>query len=108
MLVTPLNLLLILEIHSNTLDSKNLNLRSYEEFRNSLNEILSLLEISPNEILIELQKLLINLGLEFSMEKVGASSKSARRIIAKEVNLERLKNNPISLSEKNIEDIFNL
>ena len=95
-------------MEADTLDSKNLNVRSYEEFRNSLNEILSLLKISPNEILIELQKLLINLGLEFSMEKLGVSSKSARRIIAKEVNLERLKNNPISLSEKNIEDIFNL
>ena len=42
------------------------------------------------------------------MEQVGASSKSARRIIANEANLERLKNNPITLSEKNIEDIFNL
>jgi len=98
----------IFEIHLKTLDSKNLNLKSYEEFRNSLKEILSLLGISPNKILIELQKLLINLGLEFSMEKVGASSKSDRRKIAKEVNLERLKNNPIFFSEKNVEEIFNL
>jgi len=98
----------IFEIHLKTLDSKNLNIRSYDEFRDSLTEILSLLEISPNKILIELQKLLINLGLEFSMEKVGAASKSARREIAKEVNLERLKNNPICFSEKNIEEIFNL
>ena len=34
------------------------------------------------------------------MEKVGASSKSDRIIIAKEVNLERLKNNPISFLKK--------
>ena len=98
----------IFEIHFKTLDSKNLNLKSYEEFRNSLKEILSLLGISPNKILIELQKLLINLGLEFSMEKVGASSKSDRLKISQEVNLERLKNNPISLSEKDVEEIFNL
>ena len=69
---------------------------------------MSLLGIKENRVLIELKKLLDNVGLEFSMEKLGASSKSARREIAEEVNLERLKNNPVSLSEKDIQEIFNL
>ena len=61
-----------------------------------------------NRLLIELHKLLGNLGLEFSMEKLGAASKSARREIANDVNLERLRNNPVSLSKTDIEEIFNL
>ena len=58
--------------------------------------------------LVELQAFLKNLGLEVSMEKLGASSKEARREIAQGVNLERLKNNPVSFSEEDIHDIFNL
>ncbi len=98
----------IFEIHLNTFDINKLNLKSYEGFRDSLTEILSLLDIKEDRLLIELNKLLVNLGLEFSMEKLGLSSKSARREIANDVNLERLKNNPVSLSEKDIQEIFNL
>ncbi len=98
----------IFEIHLNTFDINKLNLKSYEEFRKILGEILSLLGIKENRLLIELQKLLGDLGLEFSMEKLGASSKSARREIANDVNLERLRNNPVSLSKTDIEAIFNL
>lgn len=98
----------IFEIHNNTKDENNLNLNSYQTFRNSISEIITLLGIKENRVLIELKKLLDNVGLEFSMEKLGVSSKSARREIAEEVNLERLKNNPVSLSEKDIQEIFNL
>jgi len=98
----------IFEIHLNTYDTKKLNLGSYEDFREILNEILSLLGINENIILLELQEFLKNLDLEFSMEKLGASTKGARREIAEGVNLERLKNNPVSFSEEDINDIFNL
>ena len=98
----------IFEIHLNTYDTKKLNLGSCEEFREILNEILSLLGINKNIILIELQKFLKNLDLEFSMENLGASTKAARREIAEGVNLERLKNNPVTFSEEDIHNIFNL
>ena len=98
----------IFEIHLNTFEINKLNLKNYEEFRIILIEILNLLGIQENRLLIELQKLIRNVGLEASMEKLGISSKSARREIANDVNLERLKNNPVSLTEKDIQEIFNL
>ena len=98
----------IFEIHLNTFEINKLNLKNYEEFRIILIEILNLLGIQENRLLIELQKFISNVGLESSMEKLGISSKSARREIAKDVNLERLKNNPVSFTEKDIQEIFNL
>ena len=98
----------IFEIHLKTFEKNKLNLKNYEEFRTILFEILNLLGIQENRLLIELHKLISNVGLEFSMEKLGISSKSARREIAKDVNLERLKNNPVTLTEKDIQEIFNL
>ena len=50
----------------------------------------------------------MGLGLECRMEKLGLNTKSARERVAKKVNLERLKNNPVNLSEENICEIFNL
>ena len=44
----------------------------------------------------------------YLLSSVGLNTKSSRKKIAKKVNLERLKNNPVILTEKNICEIFNL
>ncbi len=98
----------IFEIHCNTVDEEQLNFSNYEEFRNSLSEILCLLSLDEKNLLTELQQFLNVLGLEYSMEKMGAAEKLDRKEISQKVNLERLKNNPVCLSDKNIKDIFNL
>ena len=42
------------------------------------------------------------------MEKLGANTKYERNEIANNVNIERLKNNPVVLSQRDINQIFNL
>ena len=42
------------------------------------------------------------------MEKLGLNTISSREEIAKKVNLERLKNNPVVLTKENISQIFNI
>ena len=40
------------------------------------------------------------------MEKLGLNTRTARKEIVKKVNLERLKNNPVILTDENICEIF--
>ena len=62
--------------------------------------------IKQIDISNQLKEFVLGLGLECSMEKLGLNSPSAREQIARKVNLERLKNNPVILTEKNICEIF--
>ena len=61
-----------------------------------------------DDLWLNLKKFVVDLGLEPSMEKLGISTREKRQEIAKKVNLERLKNNPVLLSERDICDVFNL
>jgi hypothetical protein len=42
------------------------------------------------------------------MEKIGLETKAKREEIVKKVNFERLKNNPVVLTNENLCEIFNL
>ena len=98
----------IFEVHKNALDLGNQNIINYEELKNSIIEIINLLGINQIDISNELKEFVMGLGLECRMEKLGLNTKIARERVAKKVNLERLKNNPVNLSEENICEIFNL
>ena len=63
---------------------------------------------NPDFISNRLKKFVIDLGLECNMEKLGLNTISSREEIAKKVNLERLKNNPVVLTKENISQIFNI
>ena len=96
----------IFEIHKNALDRCTENIINFKELQNAIKEILDLLGINQIDISNQLKEFVIGLGLECRMEKLGLYSPSAREQIARKVNLERLKNNPVILTEENICDIF--
>ena len=98
----------IFEIHFNAVKKDNLKVKNYDQFHYLMNEIIDLLGISKNNLVNNLNKFVLDLGVESSMEKLGAKMQIDRYEIAKKVNLERLKNNPVSLSKQNIDEIFNL
>ena len=98
----------IFGIHINAVKADNLNFQNYDQFNYLMHEIIDLLGISKNECTKKLKEFVLELGLENSMEKLGANTKLERNKIAKNVNKERLKNNPIILSNSNINEIFNL
>ncbi len=98
----------IFKIHSNTLEGDNLNVASFSQFNKSVKEIIRILNLGETDLVTKLQNYINELGLEYCMEKLGATSKLDREKIAKDVNLERLRNNPVCLSEENIRVIFNL
>ena len=96
----------IFEIHKNALDQGTENIINFKELQNSIKEILNLLEINQNNISNDLKEFVLSLGLECRMEKLGLNTPSAREQISRKVNLERLKNNPVILTEENICEIF--
>ena len=96
----------IFEIHKNALERGTGNIINFKELQNSIKEILNLLEIKQIDISNELKEFVLGLGLECRMDKLGLNTPIAREQIARKVNLERLKNNPVILTEENICDIF--
>ncbi len=98
----------IFEVHTNALDCDTQNIFNYREFKISIEEIINLLGINHIDIANRLKKFVMDLGLECSMEKLGLTTISSREEIAKKVNLERLKNNPVVLTKENICQIFNI
>ena len=97
----------IFEVHKNAIDSGTQNIINFKKLEVSIKEIINLLGINQIDISNELKKYVLRLGLECRMEKLGLNTKSSREQIARKVNLERLKNNPVILTEKNICEIFN-
>ena len=97
----------IFEVHKNAIDSMTQNIINFKKLEESIKEIINLLGINQIDISNELKKYVLSLGVECRMEKLGLNTKSSREQIARKVNLERLKNNPVILTEKNICEIFN-
>ncbi len=98
----------IFGIHFNALKTDSLIIKNYDEFNYLINEIIDLLGISKTNLVGTLEDFVLNLGIECSMEKLCARTKYDRNEIAKNVNNERLKNNPVSFSQLHINEIFNL
>ena len=92
----------------NVWKTDKLNVKDFERLNNSMNEIIHLLGISKINLEKSLEKFVLDLGLECSMEKLGVNTNFEKNEIIKNVNYERLKNNPINFSKSNIKYIFNL
>ena len=98
----------IFEVHKNALDCDKHNIFNYRELQISIEEIINLLGINQIDISNRLKNFVLDLGLECRMEKLGLTTISSRKEIAKKVNLERLKNNPVVLNKEKISQIFNI
>jgi alcohol dehydrogenase class IV len=99
----------IFQLHC-TAQAANLNdERGHEYFQKIMADLCELLNIKePNNAEQVLQKFMVDIGVEPSMAKMGATSKEQRLFIAQQVNPERLANNPLKLSDEHIKFIFDL
>ena len=98
----------IFGIHINALQRDKLNVKNFDKSKFLIQEIIDLLGLSEINLVKNLEEFVLDLGLECSMEKLGLNKKFDRNQIVKNVNHQRLKNNPVSLSNANIKEIFNL
>ena len=98
----------IFEVHKNALLTNSKNIINYKDLENSIGEIINLLGISEIDIANKLKNFVLDLGLECRMEKIGLETKAEKEQIIKKVNFERLKNNPVVLTNEDICEIFNL
>ena len=67
-----------------------------------------MLDLNEFNLVKKLQEFVSNLGIQFSMQNVGALTKEDRKDISEKVNLERMMNNPVNLNSKDINYIFDL
>tara|TARA_B100001093_G_scaffold359037_1_gene343613 strand:- start:847 stop:1977 length:1131 start_codon:yes stop_codon:yes gene_type:complete len=98
----------IFDVHNKTLEKNKLNINNLSEYRNSLKELKILLDLSEFNLVKELQEFVYSLGIQFSMQNIGALTKEDRKEISEKVNLERMMNNPVNLTAKDINYIFDL
>jgi alcohol dehydrogenase class IV len=91
-------------------DSDSLNdPRGLVTFQQIMDDLCDLLKITDaSSAKRTLQQLMVDLGVEPSMLKLGVTTKQQRRFLSEHVNIERLKNNPLKLSSEHIEAIFEL
>ncbi len=71
-----------------------------------LTELLSIKNLSSCQS--ELEAFVASLGVETDMSTLGADTHEKRRFLSTQVNLERLSNNPVNLTERDIAEIFKL
>ena len=98
----------IFRIHLHTIKSNNFDGKHNDQFNYLLHEIIDLMGISKKNLEKNFEDFLSSVGVEYSMEKLGVNTKLKRKEIAENVNQERLKNNPVSFSRDDINEIFNL
>jgi alcohol dehydrogenase class IV len=81
-------------------------LEYFKQIMADLCEVLKIKDTSNAEQI--LQQFMADLGAEPSMIKLGVDTKEQRRFLTGHVNTERLNNNPLKLSPKHIDAIFEL
>jgi len=77
--------------------------------KNILQKIMLLLKLdSADSAPSVLRDFMTSLGAEPLMEKLGADATDQRLFLSKQINMQRMSNNPVALSPNNIEKIFRL
>jgi len=97
----------IFQIHATS--DRSIKLSCGIKLSNVMNQMLEILGIkSPENSANQLMSFIRSLGVNPSFDSVGADSIETRSLLAKKVNLERLSNNPVVLSDDDLSLIFNL
>jgi alcohol dehydrogenase class IV len=64
--------------------------------------------VSPEDSGRNLKSYLQAINIESSMGEIGANTAEKREFLSKQVNMQRMSNNPVGLTEVHINQIFNL
>jgi len=78
-----------------------------QEFVQLMEKLADILDVpSAEKAKTTLKVFMEKIGVEPEMHNIGANSTDSRREMASKVNIERLRNNPVDLSESDIANIF--
>jgi alcohol dehydrogenase class IV len=81
--------------------------RGADHLRGIMHDLMRALGIEdPREAKLYLTNFVTELGLETDMQKLGVSSREQREFILSEVNLQRLNNNPVALTNSHLASLF--
>jgi alcohol dehydrogenase len=99
----------IFQCHLDAKDSSVQDLHGPSHFKATMDKLTELLRITDKSQACQtLKDFVTSLGLETDMSKLGAASEEQRTFLSRQVNLERMGNNPVQLSDKDIARIFDL
>jgi alcohol dehydrogenase len=87
----------IFDIHFRESQLTHHKTANQKKFSIDMQTLCSKLNLDTSKIEDQLTNFLSNIGLEYQMERLGLDTKEKRKLAANQVNIERLKNNPINL-----------
>ena len=94
-------------INSNYSESQLNDVRGIDYFDNISNELLNLFDCSgPKQASEKWSQIMTNVGLETNLRSIFRKKNIDYDLINKEINLERLNNNPVKVNSSQIEDLF--
>ena len=98
----------ILKFHAECDDELITDPRGLGFYKDNLSNILQALGVEKINLAQQINDFLLKIDIESDMRKMGAKSSADRQQIANMVNLQRLKNNPVTLHQDTIGQIFSL
>ncbi|MDC1274773.1 phosphonoacetaldehyde reductase [Planktomarina temperata] len=99
----------IFEIHASSSVDVVTDLRGIEHFRAVMTRLMDILGIgTATDSAQHLKSYLHEISVESDMSSMGADTTDMREFLSKQVNMQRMSNNPVTLSETNIQQIFML
>ena len=94
-------------INSHYSESQLNDSRGIQYFDNISKELLNLFDCSDSEQVSQrLNQIMVNIGLEANLKSIFSKKNIDYELIKKEINLERLNNNPVKVNSSQIENLF--
>ena len=94
-------------INSHYSESQLNDSRGIQYFDNISKELLNLFDCSESEqVSQKLNQIMANIGLEANLKSIFSKKNIDYELIKKEINLERLNNNPVKVNSSQIENLF--
>ena len=94
-------------INSRYSESQLNDFRGIQYFDNISKELLNLFDCSDSEQVSQrLNQIMVNIGLEANLKSIFSKKNIDYELIKKEINLERLNNNPVKVNSSQIENLF--
>ena len=94
-------------INSHYSESQLNDSRGIQYFDNISKELLNLFDCSESEQVSQrLNQIMANIGLEANLKSIFSKKNIDYELIKKEINLERLNNNPVKVNSSQIENLF--
>ena len=99
----------IFEIHATASAGMVTDPRGIEHFTSVMSRLMDILGIvSPERSASQLKSYLESINIENDIAKIGANTVKQREFLSKQVNMQRMSNNPVGLEEMHVNHIFDL